>query len=39
MGAENTLNVHLSNLRIRINELATKPQYMISIWGIGIRLV
>lgn len=37
--AENTLNVHLSNLRIKINELATKPQYMISVWGIGIRLV
>ena len=37
--AENTLNVHLSNLRIKINELATNPQYMISVWGIGIRLI
>ncbi len=37
--AENTLNVHLSNLRVKINELAQQPQYIISIWGIGVRLV
>lgn len=37
--AENTLNVHLSNLRVKINELATEPQYIISIWGIGVRLI
>lgn len=37
--AENTLNVHLSNLRIKVNELAATPQYIISVWGIGVRLV
>lgn len=38
-GAENTLNVHLSNLRIKLNALATTPQYIVSVWGIGVRLV
>ncbi len=36
--AESTLNVHLSNLRLKLNHLATKS-YIRSIWGVGIRLV
>jgi len=36
--AENTLNVHLSNLRIKLNELAEQPHYIVSVWGIGVRL-
>lgn len=37
--AENTLNVHLSNLRIKLNELAEQSVYIVSVWGIGVRLI
>ncbi|MFC6261270.1 response regulator transcription factor [Levilactobacillus fujinensis] len=37
--AENTLNVHLSNLRIKLNALTGHSKYIVSIWGIGVRLV
>ncbi|WP_137626388.1 response regulator transcription factor [Lactiplantibacillus pingfangensis] len=37
--AENTLNVHLSNLRIKLNALTGQPQYIVSVWGIGVRLI
>ncbi|EHO50041.1 response regulator transcription factor [Lentilactobacillus kisonensis] len=40
LNAENTLNVHISNLRNKVNDLAGTPnKYIISIWGIGVRLV
>jgi DNA-binding response OmpR family regulator len=40
VGAENALNVHLSNLRTKINEAASEPQkYVVAIWGIGVRFV
>lgn len=40
MNAENTLNVHISNLRNKVNDLAgTGNKYIISIWGIGVRFV
>ncbi|BDR57588.1 response regulator transcription factor [Xylocopilactobacillus apicola] len=35
--AENTLNVHLSNLRTKIADLAEGASYINSIWGIGVR--
>ncbi|WP_395323025.1 response regulator transcription factor [Levilactobacillus parabrevis] len=38
-GAENTLNVHLSNLRIKLNALTGHSKYIVSVWGIGVRLV
>ncbi|MGP3641516.1 response regulator transcription factor [Lentilactobacillus hilgardii] len=37
INAENTLNVHLSNLRTKISALSTNAQYVNSIWGIGVR--
>ncbi len=37
IGAENTLAVHLSNLRKKIN-FAELPEYIETVWGIGIRL-
>lgn len=39
INAENTLNVHLSNLRTKLNELVGESRYVISVWGIGVRLV
>lgn len=39
MNADNTLNVHISNLRTKINDLAKDPKYIVSIWGIGVRLI
>lgn len=40
LNAENTLNVHISNLRNKLNDLAeTSNKYIISIWGIGVRFV
>jgi two-component system response regulator RegX3 len=38
INAENTLNVHISNLRIKIGALLTDSKYVKSIWGIGVRL-
>ncbi|KRM88066.1 response regulator transcription factor [Lacticaseibacillus thailandensis] len=37
LDAENTLNVHLSHLRSKLN--IGKKQYVTSVWGIGVRLV
>ncbi|GAF37020.1 response regulator transcription factor [Lentilactobacillus farraginis] len=37
VNAENTLNVHLSNLRTKISDLLTDSQYVNAIWGIGVR--
>lgn len=38
IGAENTLNVHLSNLRTKINDAAPgSVKYIVAIWGIGVR--
>ncbi|AKV55464.1 two-component system response regulator [Bifidobacterium actinocoloniiforme DSM 22766] len=39
INAENTLNVHLSNLRTKLNEAAGRPRFVVSVWGIGVRLV
>lgn len=39
VNADNTLNVHLSNLRTKLNELVPTGHYIVSIWGIGVRLV
>lgn len=36
--SDNTLNVHISNLRHKLTE-ATNNNYIVSIWGIGIRFV
>lgn len=36
--SENTLNVHISNLRRKLL-IASGKNYLISIWGIGIRLI
>lgn len=38
INAENTLNVHISNLRLKIDELSGGDRYIKSIWGIGVRL-
>ncbi|KRO00574.1 response regulator transcription factor [Companilactobacillus kimchiensis] len=37
-GSDNTLNVHISNLRHKLLN-ATGKDYLVSIWGIGIRFV
>lgn len=37
LDAENTLNVHLSHLRSKLNVGA--QQYVTSVWGIGVRLI
>ncbi|WP_297316969.1 response regulator transcription factor [Bifidobacterium indicum] len=39
INAENTLNVHLSTLRTSLNRYAGDQRYIVSIWGIGVRLV
>ena len=35
---ENTINVHLSNLRHKLNQLDPTHEYIETIWGIGVRL-
>lgn len=37
INAENTLNVHISNLRLKIEEVLGDTKYIKSIWGIGVR--
>lgn len=37
LDAENTLNVHLSHLRSKLN--VGQQQYVTSVWGIGVRLI
>lgn len=39
INAENTLNVHLSTLRTSLNRYAGNQRYIVSVWGIGVRLV
>ncbi|WP_125605225.1 response regulator transcription factor [Lapidilactobacillus bayanensis] len=39
LDSENTLNVHLSNLRTKLNEFESKQVYITTIWGIGVRLL
>lgn len=37
INAENTLNVHISNLRLKIEEVLGDTKYIKSIWKIGVR--
>lgn len=37
-GDENTINVHISNLRKKLAQLDDTEQYIETIWGIGVRL-
>lgn len=38
LGDENTINVHLSNLRHKLHQLDPDHDYIETIWGIGVRL-
>lgn len=38
LGDENTINVHLSNLRTKLAQLDPTHDYIETIWGIGVRL-
>ena len=38
LGGENTLNVHLSNLRKKLKSADPENEYIETIWGMGIRL-
>lgn len=37
-GDENTINVHISNLRKKIKELDAQHTYIDTVWGIGVKL-
>lgn len=38
-GEDNTVNVHISNLRSKLNKLMLDAEYIRTIWGIGFKLV
>ena len=38
MGDENAVNVHISRLRMKIEDDPRKPQVVITVWGIGYKL-
>lgn len=38
LGDENAVNVHISRLRNKIEDNPKKPQYIITVWGIGYKL-
>lgn len=37
-GDENTINVHISNIRKKVKELDAENQYIATLWGIGVKL-
>ena len=37
MGDDNTVNVHISNLRSKLNK-ASKGDYIKTVWGIGFKM-
>lgn len=38
IGGENTVNVHISNIRKKIKQLDAENEYIETVWGMGIRL-
>ncbi|MDE7310720.1 MAG: response regulator transcription factor [Eubacterium sp.] len=38
IGDENAVNVHISRLRNKIEDNPRKPQYIVTVWGIGYKL-
>ena len=38
IGDENAVNVHNSRLRNKIEDHPRKPQYIVTVWGIGYKL-
>lgn len=38
LGDENAVNVHISRLRTKIEDDPRKPQYILTVWGIGYKL-
>lgn len=38
LGDENAVNVHISRLRNKIEDNPRKPQYIVTVWGIGYKL-
>lgn len=38
MGDENAVNVHISRLRNKIEDNPRRPQYIVTVWGIGYKL-
>jgi len=38
LGDENAVNVHISRLRTKIEDNPRKPQYILTVWGIGYKL-
>jgi|UPI0004BBA465 DNA-binding response OmpR family regulator len=38
LGDENAVNVHISRLRNKIEDTPRKPQYVVTVWGIGYKL-
>ena len=38
LGDDNTVNVHMSNLRSKINSVDKDTEYIQTVWGIGFKL-
>jgi DNA-binding response OmpR family regulator len=38
-GDENTVNVHLTNLRKKLRQLDPDQEHIATVWGIGVKLV
>ncbi|MBP3887735.1 MAG: response regulator transcription factor [Cellulosilyticum sp.] len=38
MGDDNTINVHISNIRSKLNKLNPREEYIETIWGIGFKM-
>ena len=38
MGDDNTVNVHVSNLRSKLSKVDNENEYIQTVWGIGFKL-
>lgn len=38
LGDDNTINVHISNIRAKLNKLNSKEEYIETVWGIGFKM-
>ena len=38
IGDDNTVNVHISNLRAKISKIDKENEYIQTVWGIGFKL-
>ena len=39
LGDDNTVNVHISKIRAKLNAISSDTEYIQTVWGIGFKMV